>query len=549
MPPLSHLPRAGLVSSLTVLLTLAACGGGSDSTSDGTDTVDPAGTLRGTVVVNGTVQNAVVCMDLNANETCDPDEPASAPTAANGSYLLRYDPASLSADRVAAASLIAPQRPGQPTDPATTIDTADGLVTSEHGGYVLKQVPGRAGQINPLTTMVAKGLADGMSEAEARENLALQLGIGADKIDSYLADPVPTDSAVPDNARTLAVVVAASMDRGYAVSVGRQSAALVARGRDLIRLQFDDTDNFNLREFAYTDKPEGPTRGEISDVRDGKRDGLALSGLYTQAYLGPDGWRLCDDTVPITFTMGTPSRSVFCGAQASVAARTTDALNGQTMGGFVTRLQTDPLNFINVGATANAGLLAALGPNAAFPEGSGVRRGFSLNLNQPVFINNVNTDAQPQSRATTLEQLVAARQTSGVDLRNSAGTLSLGAVSDGKALRVAFMGNTGPVQYYVCDANADFTVLSNCAAAAQGTFSIATEHGARVMRFTGHPETYMNNLRVYVEVNESTQAKPFVSGSRVYQARQLKPGLDFNLSESKRLNATAWAAMKTQLGL
>ena len=64
-------------------------------------------------------------------------------------------------------------------------------------------------------------------------------------------------------------------------------------------------------------------------------------------------------------------------------------------------------------------------------------------------INNVNTDAQPQSRATTLEQLVAARQASGVDLSNAFGSLSLGALADGKALRVAFIGNAGPVQYYV----------------------------------------------------------------------------------------------------
>ena len=114
---------------------------------------------------------------------------------------------------------------------------------------------------------------------------------------------------------------------------------------------------------------------------------------------------------------------------------------------------------------------------------------------------------------------------------------------------MAFIGNLGPVQYYVCDANADFTVFSNCAPSTQGTFRIVTEHGVRVMRFAGHPETYMNNIRVYVEVNESTQAKPFVSGSWVYQARQLKPHPDFNFSESKRLNGVAWAAMKAQLGL
>ena len=545
MRPLSHLPHAGLMSSLSMLLALAACGG----SGDGDASADPPGTLSGTVVVNGTVQNAVVCMDLNANEACDPDEPASAPTGADGRYVLRYDPSRLSAEQVAVASLIAPQRPGELTDPATTIDTADGLLTSEYEGYVLRQVPGRAGQINPLTTMVAKGMADGMSEAEARANLATQLGIEASKIDNYLADPLLADSVALDNARTLAAVVAYTMDDGHAVTVGRQSAALTGGGTELIRLQFNDMANFNLREFTIADKAEGEAKGERRDVRRGQSGGVALSGLYSQAYLGPAGWRLCDDTVPITFTIGTPSRAVFCDAQASVGARTGYALDEQTMSAFVTELATHRLNFINVDASDNTGLLAALGTSATFPEGSRVRRGFSLNLNQPIFINNVNTDAQPQSRATTLEQLVAARQASGVDLSNAFGSLSLGALADGKALRVAFIGNTGPVQYYVCDANTEFTVFSNCAATVQGRYGIATEHGVRVMRFAGQPETNMNNIRLYVEVKDATQAKPFVSGNWVFQARQLKPHLDINFTESKRLNGVAWAAMKAQLGL
>ena len=144
---------------------------------------------------------------------------------------------------------------------------------------------------------------------------------------------------------------------------------------------------------------------------------------------------------------------------------------------------------------------------------------------------------------------MAARQASGVDLSNAFGSLSLGALADGKALRVAFIGNTGPVQYYVCDANTEFTVFSNCAATVQGRYGIATEHGVRVMRFAGQPETNMNNIRLYVEVKDATQAKPFVSGNWVFQARQLKPHLDINFTESKRLNGVAWAAMKAQLGL
>ena len=37
-------------------------------------------TLTGSVVVDQAVQNAVVCMDLNANSVCDTGEPVSAKT-------------------------------------------------------------------------------------------------------------------------------------------------------------------------------------------------------------------------------------------------------------------------------------------------------------------------------------------------------------------------------------------------------------------------------------------------------------------------------------
>jgi len=105
------------------------------------------------------------------------------------------------------------------------------------------------------------------------------------------------------------------------------------------------------------------------------------------------------------------------------------------------------------------------------------------------------------------------------------------------------------VQYYTCEANADFSVYSNCAATAQGTYRISTENGARVMRFLGQPEIPIGNVRLYVEVKDTTQVNAFVSGDRVYQARQNKPHQDFNFFESKRLNSTGWTAMKAQLGL
>src|SRR5690606_13497413 len=99
--------------SSAALLTLAGCGG-----SDGDD--DPVVplpaptpvTLSGTVVVDRVIQNAMVCLDLNANAACDATEPTSAKTTADGAYSLTYDPETVTAAQAAAASLIAPMVPG-----------------------------------------------------------------------------------------------------------------------------------------------------------------------------------------------------------------------------------------------------------------------------------------------------------------------------------------------------------------------------------------------------------------------------------------------------
>ena len=125
-------------------------------------------TLTGSVVVDQAVQNAVVCMDLNANSVCDTGEPVSAKTGTTGAYSLTYDAAAITPAQVAAASLIAPMVPGAPADASTTIDAAEPGVALTAKAYVLKQVPGKSGQINPLTTLVAAGIQAGLAENTAR---------------------------------------------------------------------------------------------------------------------------------------------------------------------------------------------------------------------------------------------------------------------------------------------------------------------------------------------------------------------------------------------
>ncbi|RYF75089.1 MAG: hypothetical protein EOO29_24365, partial [Comamonadaceae bacterium] len=99
-------PTLALALGGALALTLTACGGGSssDDTAPPAPAPDTKVTLTGTVVVDQAIRNAVVCLDLNSNSTCDASEPASARTGADGAYTLTYDTAQVSTTQVAAAS-------------------------------------------------------------------------------------------------------------------------------------------------------------------------------------------------------------------------------------------------------------------------------------------------------------------------------------------------------------------------------------------------------------------------------------------------------------
>ena len=529
-------------------------GTGSTGGTGGTGSVGGTARLSGMVAVNGPVRNAVVCLDLNANSACDAGEPASAPTDASGAYSVSYDTSVVLPAQLSTTSLIAPQVPGALAAATTTIDEAVGESTA-NTAYVLRQIPGKAGPINPLTTLVAAGVAAGMTETVARANVALQLQIAEAKIDDYQADPAITPARVADNARTMADITAAVLESGIPLAVGNPANGTLAAPNDLRNLRFTDASNHSFLSFDLSARPAGASTGTLVDIRQGRANGQAIASgvLYNQAYLTASGWRRCDDSQPLTFTLGVPNRSVFCGAWEQIGARASVSVAGRSMAAVVTELQSDPLNFVNVGLpTAN--LLAALGA-AVFPDNSTLRPGSNLALNQPIFIDRLDAHGLPQQTASNLNQLIAARPASGVALPAPLGSLNLGLGSGNfKNLRVAFTGTTsdsaGTVQFYECDLDSTQNVASNCAATNIGFYTIATVNGVRVMRFTGNVPTVMNHERVYAEVKAATQANAVIGGGDwVFMARQNKPDLASNISSNTRLNGTAWQAMKTQLGI
>ena len=502
------------------------------------------------MVINQAIQNAVVCMDLNANNLCDAGEPSSARTGANGAYSLSYDPAAVTAAQVATASLIAPMVPGAVDSPTTTIDVSQPTIAATERAYVLKQVPGKSGQINPLTTLVTAGMNAGLTEAVARTNAATQLAIAPAKIDNYQDDPAFNRNNLLDNARLMAIVTAEALKNGANLAVSDLAAADATPG-DLRALNYTDAANYFIRTLSTLTVAAGSANAGSQDLRSGLGAGtpLATNVLYPSLYLTTSGWTRCTETATHTSTRGVPNRDTYCGVASSVGYPLLADISGQTMASVVTALQADSAtNIINNGLST-ATLLTALG-TATFPANSATRLRTSLSLSQPIFINNSRTDNRPQAEATTLEQLIAAKPATGVNLATSGGTLSLGVSTSAlRNLRVAFTGTTsataGTVQFYDCDLNADGSGSSNCTATQTGTYSISTLNGVRVMAFAGHaPTTYSTQVNYYAEVRGSNAGDWWV-----YRARQAKPTVEANIGGNKRINATAWAAMKAKLGL
>lgn len=556
-PVHSRFARPSALASATALsCLLAACGGGSDDAA-----VDPANppapvppatpmlTLTGRVTVNGPVRNVAVCLDLNANAACDAAEPVSAATGDDGVYTVTVDTAKVSTDQVAAASLIAPMVAG------ASIDTASG--TAPAASYVMRQARGKAGAINPLTTLLATGMAAGMSEEVARVNLVTQLALSsAAQIDDYQGDPTASPTLMSDTARRMAMLTADLLEKGGTLELADQSAARDPAPGSLLALNFTDPGNYDLRYQEIIGKAAGPGLTPLRDVRAGRSNSAALSesALYASAYLTAGGWVRCAADTSLAATAGNPNRSVFCGAvQLAGYDSAGRDLGGRGMAEVVTEMAAEGGTTINAGMDIG-GLNNNLGP-AAFPAGSRSTLRTTWTLNQSVWINSANTDrvAYRGVPVPTLENLVASFPASVVVTPDPAGTISLG-LSTGlqRNLRVAFTGthttplSTGTVQFYDCELNAAQTVASNCATLGPGTYSVEEQNGVRMLRVAGHPNTIMNHVRLFVEV----QNTPAVSGTNaVFIARQNKPDAASNTSAARRINATAWAAMRQVLGL
>ncbi|MEB2349265.1 MAG: hypothetical protein OZ923_11725 [Comamonadaceae bacterium] len=525
--------------TLGAALALAACGGGGGETPEPPPPPDPLTvTLSGQVARNGVLKNVIVCLDLNGNDACDTGEPASEPTGADGNYSLTYLTSAV--PDAASAGLIAPVKAGDPATPTTAIDSYNPAVAATTTDYVLKRPAGSDGAINPLTTLVQAGVAAGMTEADARANVALQLAIDAAKIENYQDDPTWDDAQVRDNARTAAAMISGMLRTGVPLEVGDQNAAVDADAM-LYNLYFDSLNDFFVVDLQTQAKAAGTPGAQVKDARIGKTGGVdrPIGGggvaLYRSAYLTDAGWTWCGPDVLVPTTIGNPSRALTCDARETLGWTRKVPVEGQSMAAYVA-------DGSRAGTYSGAGLGAALNA-ATFPGGTNELLRTSVVLSYDITIDNFATRSLPNDTRGTLDAVVAYYATSGAAVPTGSNTLSLGVTTGPlRNLRVSF-GDGHVATYYECDLNEEQTVVSNCAAAATGTYSIDMVNGEQVMRFAGKPATpAMTYDVVYTMATWPT-------GTWVYRAHEIKPDFNSRLSTTSRLNATGWDAIKAQLGL
>lgn len=152
-----------LSAALLGSLALAGCGGSSSPTADPTPTASKVTTITGSVI-DGYIEGANVCLDVNVNQICDADEPKTV-TDANGSYKL--DTSALTTDQIKAAHLLT-------VVPDTAKDKDDGGLTLAVAGkkgfsfmapaaaYVTADGGAVTGAvISPLTTLVSHDMIAG----------------------------------------------------------------------------------------------------------------------------------------------------------------------------------------------------------------------------------------------------------------------------------------------------------------------------------------------------------------------------------------------------
>ena len=260
----THHFALGLIASAIVSLT--ACGGGGGDSADGDNddapistpiatpvVTAPATTPVTTTVMDGLIQNALVCVDSNANGLCETTE-LQGRTDASGKVTLNIPTVD-----VASAKLVA-------VVGLDAVDADTGLVTT---AYTLQTPAGKTDVISPLTNMVqskivqdkaSTGAVTSIESAEAY--VKGQMGLTVSVFDNFIAK---RDTSAEYKK-------AGEMARLLVVSAQKSTTALNTSGTSTTS-STDATCSTSAREASESNRSETESRvstslvTRLSDIR------------------------------------------------------------------------------------------------------------------------------------------------------------------------------------------------------------------------------------------------------------------------------------------
>ncbi|BDT69154.1 hypothetical protein os1_33430 [Comamonadaceae bacterium OS-1] len=222
-----------LALSSAAIAALSACGGDGDTVAVAPA---PATTNVALTVMDGLIQGAVVCLDVNANGVCDTAEPQATTNAAGQASF-----AVLNTD-LGKYPVIA-------VVPVGAVDADSGPVTT---AYTLTAPADQTAVISPLTTLVQQVVSStGVGTAAAASVVQNQAGLSTSPMANYVASGDSTAAttarvlvvAIQSQASSLAtlagqadsngtVMTAADIQKAIMGNLGNLLAAAVAAGSD-----------------------------------------------------------------------------------------------------------------------------------------------------------------------------------------------------------------------------------------------------------------------------------------------------------------------------
>ena len=253
-----------LLATGVAVAALVACGGGGGTTT-------PVSTSLAGKVIDGYIEGAKVCLDLNANQACDANEP-SANSAADGSYKLEL--AGLTTAQIQAAQLltVVPETAKDADDAGKTLKDAgkSGFsLLAPAAAYVNTDGTLKAGAvISPLTTLVSHEMIAGnnlaLDRAEKNIRARLALPVGTDLRQDFVEKKEATLQA---KAQLVAMTIAEVKKAVLADTTSKatdQQALLAA----LIYLQTQVATLQTAFDTAKVLAPNGTTVTALQSVQD-----------------------------------------------------------------------------------------------------------------------------------------------------------------------------------------------------------------------------------------------------------------------------------------